>query len=150
MPVTYIYSQPLQDWEVYLFTLYNEETENYKSHSKSMSLKAIGCLTPKTQPFPISQIVKEGRICSFETIPSVLSLGLFSSVPWSCRSVSWEIVGRKLWLAFPLTFSTCPWMLCPLWGPFHESRRADTLIWSLLDSPVYRQTCEWCAGAVWL
>lgn len=40
-----------------------------------MSLKAIGCLTPKTQPFPISQTVKEGRICSFETIPSVLSLG---------------------------------------------------------------------------
>lgn len=30
-----------------------------------MSPKAIGCLTPKPEPFAVSHIVEEGGICSF-------------------------------------------------------------------------------------
>lgn len=40
-----------------------------------------------------------------ETTLSVLSSGLiFIRAWWSFRSVSWELVGSKLWLAFALTF----------------------------------------------
>lgn len=59
---------------------------------------------------------------------------------------------RALWLAglYSNIFSS-PWGLCPSHcRPISQSGRAHTHIWALLDKPVWRQTCEWCARVLWL
>lgn len=83
-----------------------------------MSPKAIGCLTPKPDPFPVRHFVKEGRICSFGAHTQCPFLGPYFR---QCLMVIQVCVlgtcREKALVGLCSNIFNSPQMFCPLWGP---------------------------------